>query len=176
MKVSQSLLHFIGRCSCLERWSNDWYFCHCSDGHQRDACPGAVSLSLTARPTIHWNTFSGPANLWGGRSEAKDRLQRLGRAQAQRHQGQHQLAGSQILLPNQVEKKLQMWKWILTPQTQCVNSSISWPEHPARRKGIFNFFNSHWTVATALLFRHINMFQQQNLRVQYFEINVWVER
>ena len=44
----------------------------------------------------------GAENLRGGGQEAEDRLQRLRRAQAQRHQGQHRLEGRQVLLPNQV--------------------------------------------------------------------------
>ena len=36
--------YFTGRCSCLKRRSHDRYFCHGSDGHQCDACPGGVSL------------------------------------------------------------------------------------------------------------------------------------
>ena len=44
----------------------------------------------------------GAENLRGGGQEAEDRLQRLRRAQAQRHQGQHRLEGRQVLLPDQV--------------------------------------------------------------------------
>ena len=44
----------------------------------------------------------GAENLRGGGQEAEDRLQRLRRPQAQRHQGQHRLEGRQVLLSNQV--------------------------------------------------------------------------
>ena len=44
----------------------------------------------------------GAENLRGGGQEAEDRLQRLRRAQAQRHQGQHRLEGRQVLLSDQV--------------------------------------------------------------------------
>ena len=47
----------------------------------------------------------GAENLRGGGQEAEDRLQRLRRAQAQRHQGQHRLEGRQVLLSNQVRSQ-----------------------------------------------------------------------
>ena len=68
---------------------------------------------------------AGPANLRSGWSEAKDWLQRLCRAEAERHQGQHRLAGSQVLLPNQVNNLLSrlVWKssswFVLTPDPMC---------------------------------------------------------
>ena len=55
-------------------------------------------MSLTA-------ILPGAENLRGGGQEAEDRLQRLRRAQAQRHQGQHRLEGRQVLLPNQVNSQ-----------------------------------------------------------------------
>ena len=61
----------------------------------------------------------GAENLRGGGQEAEDRLQRLRRAQAQRHQGQHRLEGRQVLLPDQVTSQGSL--------RFCFNDDISRP-------------------------------------------------
>ena len=60
----------------------------------------------------------GAENLRGGGQEAEDRLQRLRRAQAQRHQGQHRLEGRQVLLPNQVTSQASFGVLMITFQGQ----------------------------------------------------------
>ena len=78
-------------------WTSTWCSCRCSF---------QTYLSQVTRST----DVAGPANLWGGWPEAKDWLQPRGRAEAERDQGQHWLAGSQVLLPNQVQQNFKCLK------------------------------------------------------------------
>ena len=109
------------------------------DRHQSD-----VKLHLKCVTAI----LPGAENLRGGGQEAEDRLQRLCRPQAQRHQGQHRLEGRQVLLPDQVTSQASF--------TFCFDDDISRPNvsilrsldlniQPGEKVSIITFSNAKLT-------------------------------
>ena len=87
----------------------------------------------------------GAENLRGGGQEAEDRLQRLRRAQAQRHQGQHRLEGRQVLLSDQVTRQGYFGFCFndgisIEIKAKCVHTTVARLEHSTRRKGVYHNF------------------------------------